>query len=509
MTKTKSPSFVLELELILNPHERKRLKKKLNIGRQIYNACLGEALKLLHKVQNDKEYRVLLDALKTVKAEIAKTEKQKRSKEQKEALKELKQQKDFIMSELKRNELEYGYSEYTLHAWAAQCGSHFDGQVGAPEVQKLATRAFKAVEKLHYHEAERVHFKKNGELISVENKSNKQGLRWKNERVLWGDLCLAVCIRKKDDYAREALKARTKYIRIVPKIIRGKERFYVQFVQEGFPPVKERVVVGPINEVVGIDPGTSTMAIASETAVRLEELAPETGVDEKKLRRIQRAMDRSKRATNPENYHADGRSKKGKHKWTFSNRYKRLAARRKELYRKVAVKRKQSHEILANKIIAIGLDVRVESMQYKGLQKRAKKTTRNQKNGKINKKKRFGKSLGNRAPAMFLTILDQKLKHFGQELKKVNTTALKASQFNHVTGKCTKKELKDRWNLINGKLVQRDLYSAFLIANTNDDLNAINIEQANQWYERFLQLHNMEVERLKQNSSKTLKWFVA
>ena len=110
---------------------------------------------------------------------------------------------------------------------------------------------------------------------------------------------------------------------------------------------------------------------------------------------------------------------------------------------------------------------------------------------------------------MFLTILDQKLKHFGQELKKVNTTALKASQFNHVTGKCTKKELKDRWNLINGKLVQRDLYSAFLIANTNDDLNAINIEQANQWYERFLQLHNMEVERLKQNSSKTLKWFVA
>ena len=365
------------------------------------------------------------------------------------------------------------------------------------------------MEKLHYHEAERVHFKKNGELISVENKSNKQGLRWKNERVLWGDLCLAVCIRKKDDYAREALKARTKYIRIVPKIIRGKERFYVQFVQEGFPPVKERVVVGPINEVVGIDPGTSTMAIASETAVRLEELAPETGVDEKKLRRIQRAMDRSKRATNPENYHADGRSKKGKHKWTFSNRYKRLAARRKELYRKVAVKRKQSHEILANKIIAIGLDVRVESMQYKGLQKRAKKTTRNQKNGKINKKKRFGKSLGNRAPAMFLTILDQKLKHFGQELKKVNTTALKASQFNHVTGKCTKKELKDRWNLINGKLVQRDLYSAFLIANTNDDLNAINIEQANQWYERFLQLHNMEVERLKQNSSKTLKWFVA
>lgn len=110
---------------------------------------------------------------------------------------------------------------------------------------------------------------------------------------------------------------------------------------------------------------------------------------------------------------------------------------------------------------------------------------------------------------MFLNILEQKLKHFDQELKKVDTTALRASQFNHVTGTCTKKELKDRWNLINGKHVQRDLYSAFLIANTNEELNAIDIMQANQWYERFLKLHDLEMERLKQSNSKTIKWFVA
>jgi len=220
-------------------------------------------------------------------------------------------------------------------------------------------------------------------------------------------------------------------------------------------------------------------------------------------------MDRSRRAANPENFKEDGTIVKGRKTWSYSKRYKKLAAKRKELYRKMAVKRKQSHEILANKVISIGLDIRVENMSYKGLQKRARKTTHNQKNGRLNKKKRFGKSLGNRAPAMFLSILERKLGYYGRKLKKVDTKSLKASQFNHLTGTCTKKELKDRWNLINNRKVQRDLYSAFLIANTNEQLNAVDLTQANQWYVRFLELHDLEIKRLRQSNSKTLTWFVA
>lgn len=61
MAKETTPSFVLELELMVNPHERKVLNKKLNIGRQIYNACLGQALKRLRAVLSDKSYKSLLD----------------------------------------------------------------------------------------------------------------------------------------------------------------------------------------------------------------------------------------------------------------------------------------------------------------------------------------------------------------------------------------------------------------------------------------------------------------
>lgn len=480
MAKAKTESFVLELELVVNPHELKVIQKKLNVGRQIYNACLGEALKCLHKVQSDPEYRSLL--------------KEPTSRERNARLREI--------------ECKYGYSEYQLHTWVTDCKKHFSGHLGINEVQKLATRAFKAVEKVHYRKADRVHFKRKDELVSIENKSNKQGLRWKDDHVVWGELSLAVRVKKKDNYARAALEAKTKYIRIVPKVIRGKERFFVQFIQEGLPPAKERKV-GPADSRVGIDPGTATMAIVSDTTVCLAELAPDAQKDEKKLRRIQRAMDRSRRATNPQNFNENGTIKKGPKKWYYSNRYHKLAIKQKELHRKAKAKRKQSHESLANKVIAMGLDVRTETMSYQGLQKRSKKTTRNVKNGKINKKKRFGKSLSNRAPAMFLTILERKLKYYGHCLKKAETFSIKASQFNHRTGEYTKKHLSDRWNLIDGKRVQRDLYSAFLLFCTNDSLNGIDLVQANNRYDQFLDLHNEEILRIKSSGNKTIKWYVA
>ena len=67
MAKAKTTSYILELELNVNPHERKHLNKKLEAGRQIYNACLGEALKRLHVLQRDKEYRKTVELIQNMK----------------------------------------------------------------------------------------------------------------------------------------------------------------------------------------------------------------------------------------------------------------------------------------------------------------------------------------------------------------------------------------------------------------------------------------------------------
>ncbi|MEQ6378364.1 hypothetical protein RZN25_16245 [Bacillaceae bacterium S4-13-56] len=64
---------------------------------------------------------------------------------------------------------------------------------------------------------------------------------------------------------------------------------------------------------------------------------------------------------------------------------------------------------------------------------------------------------------MFLSILDRKLGYQGRSLKKIDTYAVKASQFNHLTGEYNKKQLSERWNDFGEFLIQRDLYSAFLI----------------------------------------------
>ncbi|HED0876550.1 TPA: hypothetical protein R4M55_001798, partial [Campylobacter jejuni] len=386
---------------------------------------------------------------------------------------------------------------------------HFEGHLGIDEAQKLASRAFKAMEKIHYRRAWKIRFKSKDDDMSLEGKSAKSTLKRKGDKIAFGKgFELAMKVKANDEYAHLSLLDKTKYVRILKREIRGKQRFFVQLIQEGFPPTKRNRKIANNNNRVGLDEGTSTVAIVSKDRVELRELAPEINTDAKELRRIERAMDRSKRATNPNNYNSNGTIKQGC-KWAYSGSYKKLRSKRKEMHRKMAVLRKQSHEKLANDILALGSDIRVETMRFQSLQKRAKKTTRNKKNDKINKKKRYGKSIANHAPAMLLTIIDRKLGYQGRSIKKIDTYATKASQYNHATGEFSKKQLSERWNNIEGMPIQRDLYSAFLIGNTTDSLNSIDVNLCNALWAQFVELHNREIARLKQSNNKTLRWFVA
>lgn len=215
-------------------------------------------------------------------------------------------------------------------------------------------------------------------------------------------------------------------------------------------------------------------------------------------------MERSRRATNPENYNEDGTIKKQGSKkviWNKSNHYVKYQNQLKELYRKQADVRKYQHECLANYIVSLGRNIYIEQMNFAGLQKKAAKTEKND-SGKFKRKKRFGKSLANRAPAMLMTIINRKLACYELELIEINTFKAKASQFNHMTGEYHKKSLSQRWNDLNGIKIQRDLYSAFLIMNISDDLESFDIEKCNDRFDNFKMLHDIEIQRL--NSPATL-----
>ena len=59
LAKTKTKSYVLTLKLKTELWQAYILEKRFEIGRKIYNACLGELLKRHKKLQHDKQYRHL------------------------------------------------------------------------------------------------------------------------------------------------------------------------------------------------------------------------------------------------------------------------------------------------------------------------------------------------------------------------------------------------------------------------------------------------------------------
>ena len=140
----------------------------------------------------------------------------------------------------------------------------------------------------------------------------------------------------------------------------------------------------------------------------------------------------------------------------------------------------------------------------KALQKRSKKTKTNPKTGRAHSKKRFGKSIGRCAPALFITILGQKASRCGGSVIKVSTFETKASQFDHTDDSFTKKKLSQRFaKLSDGTVVQRDLYSAFLLLHLRKNLQSYNKKTIKKDFPQFKMLHDKTKERL-QNSHKWL-----
>ena len=469
--------YCVTFPLITEKYQETILNKRFEISRQLYNAVLSKAYKRYKSMIETKKYRQLKEQINNAN----------------------EKEKKLLYKQLNEMYKQYRLNEYSLHEDIQEMQHHFSENIDSFTAQKIATRVWSAFEDLLFGDGEIVHFKKYGELDSLEGKSNKTGIRFKDGFLIWNGLKIPVKIDYNNPYEYQALKDEICYCRIKRRFIKGKYKYYLQIVFKGVPPMKinkDGEVKRHIgNGTVGLDIGTQTIAIVSSVDVKLLELADRVNNIEKEKRRILRYMDRSRRANNPDNFNEDGTIKKGKLKWVKSNRYIKVQNKLRELYRKQADVREYQHQLLSNYILSLGNKIKVEEMNFKGLQKRSKKTEKNDK-GKFKRKKRFGKSLANKAPAKLLTILDNKLKYFGEKLIKVNTKEVKASQYNHLNCRYNKKKLSQRWNDLNGIKIQRDLYSAFLIQHVNDDLCNINQEECKRDFERFKILHDKEIERL-------------
>lgn len=429
MSKKTGPSFVLELPLVVNPHENRVLSVRFEAGRQLYNAVLGEALRRLDFIKQSKAWAT---ARKMPKGPPKSAEQKARAAE---------------FSLITRT---VGFTDYDLQSYATQCknacwiGDHLD----AHTTQKIATRAFHAAQRYQFRTGGRPRFKPKWKALeSMEGKSNATGLRWREDHPEWGKLRLKALFDRKDKHGVQtfALQYPVKYCRLIRRTIRGKTRWFAQPVIAGVPKWKEKNAIR--TGKTSIDVGPSTIAAVSETDAFLEQFCAKVPDLQKALRRIQRAMDRSKRRSNPQNYLADGtirKAEKGKRlQWVFTQGYFRLRVRAAELHRRLAAYRRAEHGRLANRVIAMGNMVMAEKLSYKAFQRM------------------FGKSIRDRAPGEFMNHLRRKAARAGGEVMEFPTRTTKLSQ-SCQCGRVVKKPLSQRWhNCSCGAQAQRDLYSAF------------------------------------------------
>lgn len=471
------PTYTLELKLNTKKYSDQRyLENYFREVAKIGNTIRRFAIRQITLLKRDKTY---IDLLKQYVALEKGPEKEALSKQ---------------LSVIVKS---YGLTKYDLQKSATKLSCNLK-YVHSAVYQKVSDSVWKGVEKVLYSTGKQIHYKKCDEFLSFEGKKNTTGIIYKDGKVYINaspkkpnrGLTLDVILPGNQNsahwyYETSVLNDRTKYCRIVRKKFSIGWRYYVQLVQEGIPPLRHVVGTGRI----GIDIGTSTVAAVSDTKCHLTELGEGIEVSDKKIRKMQRKLERSRRASNPGNYNADGTIKKGRKTWNYSNRYKKIRNELGAMQRKRSDTLRQWQETYANLLLEEGNEVYVDDISFNGLQKRSKKTEKNKK-GKYKRKKRFGRSIGTRAPSQFLAILERKLGYTGGTYHEVNTWTFKASQYDHTSDTCRKKKLSRRHNTINGEWVQRDLYSAFLLMNSDDTLEHIDRDKCLQNYPQFKTMHD-------------------
>lgn len=429
MSSRQTPTFIHELPLRVDHRQAHALMKRFDVMHFPYNVVLQEMLRRLDAMRADPGYAVAR-ALSTEEDCAARAA---------------------TFATLRK---QYGFSEFAAHEVVARHlrASHsLTELIDSHTAQTLATRAFNACQQYAFGARGRLRFKRRGSISSVEGKGPTSPLNWRDDHVVWGGkrrdrrLVLRPRFDRKDTKGVEAhaLASKVKYVRLLRRLVRGEQRFFVQLVCAGAPKARLEPKAG----AVGIDLGPSTAAIVSPNTAALVSFLPEIGEDLKAKRRLQRAMDRSRRATNPQCYHVDGTWKQGVRQTVFSAGYRALRARLAEQERGMAERRDRMHGRLSNLVLSeFGDTIKTEKLSKRAWQRR------------------WGRRMKATAPASFMAKLRRKAENAGGGVVEFNARKYKLSQYDHTTNDYVKKPLSQREHALRdgSGVVQRDLYSAWL-----------------------------------------------
>src|SRR5208283_4659291 len=204
------------------------LLKLLDKGKNIYNLALCECKKTLNKIRADKEYAALLAQRRRLKKEGAMLDK--------------------INAKLQRIvKVRYGLTRTGIEKFVKDNANYLMDGFNSQFAQVLADRAFETVEKVLYGNSRKVRFKGKWDniLVSVHSKSTDTGFFFDPTilSVVYGKIRIPIVTEYRNDqgYHKYYLDQICQnigtydakdisYIRIVRRVLKGKDVFYVQFV---------------------------------------------------------------------------------------------------------------------------------------------------------------------------------------------------------------------------------------------------------------------------------------
>jgi hypothetical protein len=443
LPRSKTTSFITELPLKVDSYSESELLSRFQAARQLYNACLSEAIVRMNLVRHSEIYQSA--------RKITKEQKKKRSD---------------AFTQARKN---YRYSDYEIQAYATIVSNKskwIADKIDSNTQQTLATRAFRASERVLFGNAKNVRYKAPKRFRSIEGKTNKQGLRWKDNQLVWGKLKLNPIIDEHNPVIQHGLKSPIKYVRLLWQELNGQKRWYVQLVNEGVPYQKEKNYVS--DGIIGLDLNICNIAFVGDRQAGLLPFADKVPSYEREIKALQRQMQRRMRGTNPENYEPDfigkvgrkvvakkGKPKKGKQKWNKSKSYIKAAIKKREIERKKVAYAKSQKRKIVNEILRYGKHIKTENVSVKGWQKR------------------YGKAISAKSPGFVQSELKRKAESAGGSFIKFSTQKTALDQI-HLNGQRIKKYLSQRVHFDQtGIVMQRDLFIAYLSRFVNDEDNLL------------------------------------
>jgi putative transposase len=232
MPRKHTASFVLELPLRTSAMDERACAVILDAARNIGNAVLGEGLRRLGLMRESKAYQA---ARRMPRGEPHSPQRKARA------------------TEFKRLFELFGVASGALQKFAQDCRDNCSIKDHLPGhcAQTAATRALNAILQYAFGKRGRPRFKRRDMYNSFEGKEAKSTIIWREGSVRFAGMVMPAKLDPANTWQVEALKAPTKYCRVIRRNIRGRSRWCVQLVQEGVTPLTRETKRG----VVGLDIG--------------------------------------------------------------------------------------------------------------------------------------------------------------------------------------------------------------------------------------------------------------